>query len=85
MNPYERRIIHTAIQSIDGVVSGSFGEGSGRRVVIGIEGRELRPARRDGGRRDGYSRRPRTSPAGASTSSREPKRDSDAPLYGKIN
>ena len=85
MNPYERRIIHTAVQSIDGVVSGSFGEGSGRRVVIGIEGRELRPARRDGGRRDGYSRRPRTSSAGASTSSREPKRDSDAPLYGKIN
>ena len=34
MNPYERRIIHTAVQEIDGVTSGSVGEGSSRRVVI---------------------------------------------------
>ena len=27
MNPYERRIIHTAIQSIEGVTSGSVGDG----------------------------------------------------------
>ena len=37
MNPYERRIIHTAVQEIDGVVSTSFGEGAARRVVIGVE------------------------------------------------
>ena len=48
MNPYERRIIHTAVQEIDGVVSTSFGEGAARRVVIGVEGGEMRPPRRGG-------------------------------------
>lgn len=84
MNPYERRIIHTAVQGIEGVVSASFGEGTGRRVVIAPEGAEIKPMRNNhrGGRRNGSSR-PRTqapvSPA------REPKKDSDIPLYGKIN
>ena len=34
MNPYERRIIHTAVQEISGVSSHSVGEGENRRVVI---------------------------------------------------
>ena len=34
MNPYERRIIHTTVQEIDGVSSHSVGEGSHRHVVI---------------------------------------------------
>lgn len=34
MNPYERRIVHTAIQGIEGVSSHSVGEGDNRRVVI---------------------------------------------------
>ena len=34
MNPYERRIIHTAVQEIEGVTSHSVGEGSGRSGVI---------------------------------------------------
>lgn len=89
MNPYERRIIHTAIQEIDGVVSGSFGEGSGRRVVIAPEGVELRPRRQDGRRQSNGGRRPRSSKPAATVSSsapaREPKKDSDIPLYGKIN
>ena len=41
MNPYERRIIHTAVQSIEGVTSASFGEGINRRVVIGKEGENI--------------------------------------------
>ncbi len=84
MNPYERRIIHTAVQNIKGVVSASFGEGTGRRVVIAPEGAEIRPMRNDrrGGRRNGSSH-PKTQ---APTSpAREPKKDSDIPLYGKIN
>ena len=87
MNPYERRIIHTAVQEIDGVVSTSFGEGAARRVVIGVEGGEMRPPRR-GGRdsRDGGRRRPSSSrTTSAPTPNREPKKDNDAPLYGKIN
>ncbi len=90
MNPYERRIIHTAVQAIEGVESSSFGDGSHRRVVIYPEGKEARPPRdnrynRDGrGRgRGGRDRRP--SATVASEPTREPKRDSDIPLYGKIN
>jgi spoIIIJ-associated protein len=38
MNPYERRIIHTAVQEIKGAASWSVGEEPNRRVVIGAEG-----------------------------------------------
>ncbi len=34
MNPYERRIIHSAISEMEGVKSESIGEGANRRVVI---------------------------------------------------
>jgi len=34
MNPYERRVIHTAIQEIDGVTSHSVGNGNERKVII---------------------------------------------------
>ena len=38
MNPYERRIIHTAVQSVEGATSWSVDEGAKRHVVIGPEG-----------------------------------------------
>lgn len=38
MSPYERSIIHTAVQSIEGVTSWSVGENEKRHVVIGPEG-----------------------------------------------
>ncbi len=85
MNPYERRIIHTAVQAIDGVTSASFGEGISRRVVIGVEGKELRPMRSNNGKRDNRSRGPRTQSNTVTAPAREPKKDSDIPLYGKIN
>lgn len=34
MNPYERRIIHAAVQTVDGATSSSIGEEPNRRVVI---------------------------------------------------
>ncbi len=46
MNPYERRIIHAALQDVRGVTTYSTGTEPGRRVVIAPEGR---PA---GGRSD---------------------------------
>lgn len=73
MNPYERRIIHTAVQEIEGVTSHSVGEGSGRRVVISSE---------KGARRNS---RPNKSVQTTSDVVREPKRDTEIPLYGKIN
>ena len=47
MNPYERRIIHTAVQAVDGARSWSEGEDQARHVVIGPEGGERFPSRRD--------------------------------------
>ncbi|WP_405318397.1 RNA-binding cell elongation regulator Jag/EloR [Ruminococcus sp.] len=35
MNPYERRIIHTAVQKVNGAISWSEGENAARHVVIG--------------------------------------------------
>ena len=35
MNPYERRLIHTTVQDMEGVSSWSIGEGYARRVIIG--------------------------------------------------
>ncbi len=90
MNPYERKIIHTAIQNIEGVYSGSFGEGSERRVVIAPEGVELKPRMMRSGKRNdrrgskNKSRAPKSNTV-VSAPTREPKRDSDIPLYGKIN
>ena len=83
MNPYERRIIHTAVQEIDGVVSNSIGEGPRRHVIISPEGSDTRPQRRDNRRRGSRERKPTS--VVSSDVTREPKKDSDVPLYGKIN
>ncbi|MBR3629088.1 MAG: Jag N-terminal domain-containing protein [Oscillospiraceae bacterium] len=48
MNPYERRIIHSAIAEIEGVQSKSIGEEPFRKVVISST--NARPQRRRGGR-----------------------------------
>ena len=60
MNPYERRIIHTAVQTVEGAKSWSEGEDLARHVVIGPEGGERivkRDNRRGGNRgRGGYNR-----------------------------
>ena len=85
MNPYERRIIHTAVQDIEGVVSNSFGEGEGRRVVIAVEGSDMRPPRFDDRRRNRRSRGDRKPSNTVVASEREPRKDSDIPLYGKVN
>ncbi len=55
MNPYERRIIHTAIGEIEGVASESQGDGERRHIVIyseaeGLTG-NIRYSDRDRGRR----------------------------------
>ena len=37
MNPFERRIIHTAVQDVEGVTSHSVGSDADRRVVISLK------------------------------------------------
>lgn len=89
MNPYERRIIHTAVQEIEGVSSTSFGEGEQRRVVIAPDG--VTPKPRSERRSRGFSDRGRSGRSSrsksyvASPTNREQQKDAeDMPLYGKI-
>ena len=92
MNPYERRIIHTAVQGIEGVKSASVGDGNNRRVVIATmdgsihapQGNRSGRNRRDG--RGGRGNRDRRQDNTVATKpTREPKTDGDLPMYGKIN
>ena len=101
MNPYERRIIHTAVQTVEGAKSWSEGEDLGRHVVIGpIEGERPQPQRRPkGGRPQGGrpprggsgNRPPRRDSSSAPRSQAAPQQpaqrrdDSAAPLYGRID
>ena len=81
MNPYERRIIHTTVQTVEGAKSWSEGEDLGRHVVIGpIEGERPQPQRRPKGRRpDGKGGRPQGGrPPRAGSGSRPPRRDSSS-------
>ena len=61
MNPYERRIVHAAIQKIEGVTSHSVGSEPHRKVVISLEGgspdRKGRGGRRGRGGKGGNDRR----------------------------
>jgi len=52
MNPYERRIVHSAVQTVEGATSKSIGSEPNRRVVISpVEGARPQPDR--GGDRSG--------------------------------
>lgn len=96
MNPYERRIIHTAIQEIEGVTSHSVGYDSERKVIISLKegvkpthagsgnynnrGRGGRGGRPGG--RGGYNRNNDRNSTAAPT--RAPRKDSEGSLYGRI-
>lgn len=88
MNPYERRVIHTAVQDIEGATSHSVGSDLDRRVVIApVDG-----GRTGGGRRNGYNRDGRRDRGGRReaykpevSSDRAPKSDMDGFLYGPID
>ncbi|MBQ7005901.1 MAG: KH domain-containing protein [Clostridia bacterium] len=101
MNPYERRIIHTAVQEIEGVTSHSVGADASRRVVITLEegvkpthpsrggynrGRGGRGGR--GGYNRGGNRGGRNQALRVDAPTRAPRTDAGAEkvsLYGKIN
>ncbi|MDO5123889.1 MAG: RNA-binding cell elongation regulator Jag/EloR [Eubacteriales bacterium] len=86
MNPYERRIIHTAVQKVQGAISWSEGENLNRHVVIGPDPKAPKNHR---GRRGGksFDRRPkRTNDVTVNdTPKREPLNEGEgAGLYGRI-
>ncbi len=92
MNPYERRIVHTTIQEIEGVTSYSTGIDAGRKVIIALEegvqpthpskGGYNRGGRRDNrrGGKGGYQKKEAYRPE----TTRAPRKDSAGSLYGKI-
>ena len=86
MNPYERRIIHTTIQEIEGVSSHSVGSESDRKVVITLaEGYKPTHQSRNHGR-NGY-RRPNRNNSSSDVQekpARAPRSDFEGSLYGKI-
>lgn len=92
MNPYERRIIHTAIQEIEGVTSHSTGVDAGRKVVISLEEgvKPTHPSKGGYGKGGGRSRRNgdkggyQKKAAYQPTTTREPRKDSAGSLYGRI-
>lgn len=64
MNPYERRIIHSAVANIEGVTSRSVGDEPFRKVIIASTNPRQRRDKRDYNNREGgykkdYERRPR--------------------------
>ena len=98
MNPYERRIIHTAVQEIEGVTSHSVGSDSNRRVVITLaEGvKPTHPSKggynRGRGGKGGYNNRGRDrrnnnsyTPSGEQRAPRTDAGAAKVSLYGKIN
>lgn len=54
MNPYERRIIHSAVANIEGVSSRSVGDEPYRKVMISSTNPKYKRDRRDGYKSDGY-------------------------------
>ena len=85
MNPYERRVIHTAVQQIKGATSYSTGSDLDRRVTIAPDG-SVKASRQSYQRND--RRRRNDSPASKPTDdapARAPKSDFEgSSLYGKI-
>lgn len=100
MNPYERRIIHTAVQEVEGAKSWSEGADQARHVVIGPEGGERyqsrgnnRRGRGYNGNKGGYDRDRKNggrSQKGQHRNNAAPRAegpksdDPGAPIYGKI-
>ena len=91
MNPYERRIIHTAVQKIDGATSWSEGENMNRHVVIGPDGKSNNRSRGGrGGKRPYNGNRGRSSKPKQQQSAPNPNRKplnegEGMGLYGRID
>lgn len=92
MNPYERRIVHSTVQTVSGATSKSIGSEPNRRVVISpIEGAKPRGDRKfrdnKGDRKNGKGNRaPRESQKVIVAPNEQPKNDvSSLSLYGRID
>lgn len=90
MNPYERRIIHTAVQKVNGAISWSEGENANRHVVIGPDPKVRNNFRRDnygrgrGGRRP-YNANRSSHPAPVNPDRKPLNEGGENGLYGRID
>ena len=86
MNPYERRIIHTAVQEVEGATSYSIGSNLDRRVVMApVEGAKNNGGNRGRNNRNGGRREKREAYKPEISADRTPKSDIDgSALYGKV-
>lgn len=88
MNPYERRIIHSAVAKIEGVNSKSVGEEPYRKVVISPD----HPKKNGGGKNGGYRKKKSEGPRSLDLKTSfekdykkpKPEDNINAGLYGKI-
>ena len=91
MNPYERRIIHTAVQKVNGAISWSEGENANRHVVIGPDPKSRNNRKggynnRRGGRRPYNGGRGRSSSPAPVNPDRVPLNEGgETGLYGRID
>ena len=85
MNPYERRIIHATVATIEGVTSKSVGEEPNRRVVIVVNGGKRNNDRRRDRRRPNRDRAEREKAITTPNPNATPVKDEiEKPLYSKI-
>ncbi len=85
MNPYERRIIHTAVQEVEGATSHSVGSDLERRVVISPVDGARNNSNRRGNNRNGGRRERKEAYKPEISPDRTPKSDIDgSSLYGKV-
>ena len=86
MNPYERRIIHTAVQEVEGATSYSIGSNLDRGVVIApVDGAKNNGGNRGRNNRNGGRREKREAYKPEISADRTPKSDIDgSALYGKV-
>ncbi len=75
MNPYERRIIHSTIQDIDGVKSESIGFEPNRRVIVMPEGADRRGQGQGGRRYNNNNNRSRSGGGDRGDRGDRPRRD----------
>lgn len=90
MNPYERRLIHTSVQKVNGAISWSEGENANRHVVIGPDPK-AKPARRGGYNKGRGGKRPYNNgnhsehPATVNPDRKPINEGGETGLYGRID
>lgn len=86
MNPYERRLIHTAVQKVNGAISWSEGENLNRHVVIGPDPKNKGNFKsRQGGRKPYRNSHKPAAPKAVNPDRKPLNEGGEYGLYGRID